>query len=262
MDSEQTYDPFARYYDLDFGDHVEDIPLYREMIRRTGAPILELMCGTGRVLVPLAEDGYALTGVDVSAAMLNIARQRLAAASIAQQVTLVQADVRTVELPARHFALAFVAINSFMHLETINDQLAALKTIRHALQPDGLLILDLFNPDPFQIHQEDNRLVLVREFDLDGRHVYKFVAQESDLATQTNQVTYFYDEVDPAGQVTRRVMRFRMRWLYRYELEHVLARAGFRLRAVYGSYDLDEYTSDSPRMIAFAAPLKDRNRGV
>lgn len=248
------YDPFARYYDTDLGNYTDDLLFYREMARRTGGPVLELMCGTGRVLLPMAEDGYTLTGVDSSPAMLELAQAKLAAAGVAHRVTLVPGDVRSVELPARHFALAFVAINSFMHLERIRDQFAALATAHKALTPDGLLILDLFNPDPVRLANEDNRLTLEREYELDGQRVLKFVANESDLASQVSRVTYFYDEVAPDGQMARRVMRFTMRWFYRYELEHLLARAGFMLRSVYGSYDLDDYTSESERLIAVAAP--------
>lgn len=249
-----TYDPFARYYDADFHDYTEDVLLYREMARRTGDPILELMCGTGRVLVPLAEDGYQITGVDSSPAMLQIARDKVAAANVSQWVSLIQADARTVDLPEQHFALAFVAINSFMHLPKVKDQFAVLATVQQALSRDGLLILDLFNPDPAHLAQEDNRLILERRYDLDGQHVVKFVTNESDLATQTSHVTYFYDEHAMTGQVMRRVMRFTMRWFYRYELEHLLARAGFILRSVYGSYDLTDYTSESERLIVVASP--------
>ncbi|HMQ30521.1 MAG TPA: methyltransferase domain-containing protein [Chloroflexaceae bacterium] len=248
----QTYDPFARYYDADFRDYVEDLPFYRELGRRTGGPVLELMCGTGRVLVPLAEADHQITGVDISPAMLAIARERLAEAGLAERATLLEGDVRGLPLPAAQFALAFVAVNSFMHLETVRDQLACLSNVRRALAPRGLLVLDLFNPDPVAMVREDNRLVLDREYTLDGRQVQKFVAIDSDAAAQISHVTYLYDETGADGRVTRRTMRFTMRWFYRYELEHLLARAGFAVRNIYGSYELDEYHSGSPRLIAVA----------
>ncbi|NJN65548.1 MAG: class I SAM-dependent methyltransferase [Chloroflexaceae bacterium] len=250
------YNDFAEYYDFDFGSFAADIPLYREMAKRTGSPILELMCGTGRILVPLAEDGYTITGVDASTPMLEVARHKVAEAGVAHRVTLIHDDVRTADLPAQHFALAFVAINSFMHLERVKDQLAALAAIRRALAPDGLLIIDLFSPDPTQLSREDNRLILERYYQVDGLRMFKFVASESDMATQTSTMTYLFDELAPDGQVMRRVLRFTMRWFYRYELEHLLARAGFAVRSLYGSYDLDDYTSASERLIAVAALSK------
>ncbi|MBP1468489.1 methyltransferase domain-containing protein [Candidatus Chloroploca sp. M-50] len=253
----QSYDPFARYYDADFREYRDDVALYHEFARRTGGPLLELMCGTGRVLVPLAEAGYTITGVDSSAAMLAIAREQLAEAELTAQTTLIQGDVRDVHVPTNHFSLAFIAINSFMHLERVGDQLACLNTMRKALTRRGLLILDLFSPDPTEIIREDNRLVLDRAYHLDGRYVQKFVAIDSDYASQVSRVTYLYDETDPQGQVTRRTMQFTMRWLYRFELEHLLARAGFVVRHIYGSYELDEYATGSPRLIAVASPARE-----
>ncbi|WP_322815503.1 class I SAM-dependent methyltransferase [Chloroflexus sp.] len=250
------YDPFARYYDTDFRHFHDDIPFYREWARRTGGPILELMCGTGRVLLPLASAGFQLTGVDLSPAMLALARERLQAEGLLDRVTLLEADVRSVILPEHQFPLAFVAVNSFMHLTTIEDQLATLAVVRRALTRRGTLIIDLFNPDPLAITREDGRMQLERSYELDGCFVQKFVVIESDAAEQISHVTFIYDETAANGTLTRRTMQFTMRWLYRFELEHLLARAGFTLRAVYGSYDLEPYSSGSPRLIAVASPRR------
>jgi len=249
-----SYDPFARYYDADFRDYHDDLPLYQQLARRADGPLLELMCGTGRLLLPLAEAGYTLTGVDISPAMLAIARSRLSAAELGDRVTLLEGDVRDVSLPTGSFALAFIAVNSFMHLESLRDQLACLSNIRRSLARRGLLIIDLFNPNPHELLREDNLLIFDRDYILDGCHVQKFVAFESDLASQLSHVTYIYDETNREGLLTRRTMQFNLRWLYRFELEHLLARAGFTLRNLYGSYDLDTYGSESPRMIAVASP--------
>lgn len=249
------YDRFAAYYDADFADYTEDVLFYREMARRAGGPILELMCGSGRLLLPLANEGLAITGVDHSAVMLERARHRLAAAGH-QHVRLVEADVRHADLPAAHFVLAFVAANSFMHLQTIPDQLAALQVARHALRRKGSLIIDLYNPDPNRLLNEDNRLTLEHCFVFEGRQVQKLVAIDSDPASQLSYVTYLYDEIDAEGRLSRQHLQFTMRWFYRYELEHLLARAGFSVHSLYGSYDLEPYSASSPRLIAIAIPAK------
>ncbi len=232
------FDGFARYYDADFGQFEDDLPFYRELARRCGGPILEPMCGSGRLLLPLARAGYRLAGVDISPTLLELARGKLATAGLLGQVELMEADIRHTAL-AGPFSLAVVALNSFMHLATTNDQLAALGQIHAALRPDGLLALDLFNPDLRALAAYNNELVFDKLLTLaDGTCAHKFVTQQADPAAQILDIQFIYDELDAEGRVRRCVLPFTLRWLYRYELEHLLARAGFVLEAVYGSYDL------------------------
>jgi SAM-dependent methyltransferase len=249
------FDAFARYYDADFGAFEDDVPFYRELARRCGGPILEPMCGSGRLLVPLARAGYRLMGVDISPALLELARSRLASTGLLGQVELLEADIRQAAL-AGPFNLTIIALNSFMHLSTIADQLAALGQIRAALRPEGLLALDLFNPDLRALAGYNNELVFDKFLPLaDGTRVHKFVTQQADTTAQTIYIQFIYDELDADGHVRRSVLPFTLRWLYRYELEHLLARAGFALEAVYGSYDLDEYSAASELMLALARKM-------
>jgi SAM-dependent methyltransferase len=246
------YDALARYYDADHAAFDDDVQLYRELGRRGGGRVLEAMCGSGRLIAPLARAGLRVTGVDSSAAMLELARDRLGAAGLMGKVTLCRGDVREA-LPGGPFDLAIVALNSFMHLTTVADQLAALESLRAALVPGGLLALDMFNPSTRGLAELDGSMVLDRSFTLaDGTRVQKFVVQRADMARQVNHVTFIYDELDREGRVLRTTRAFPMRWLYRFELEHLLARTGFEVDAVYGSYDLDEYEADSELMLTVA----------
>lgn len=247
------FDPFARYYDADFADHVEDLDFYRQLARRCDGPLLELMCGSGRVLLPLAQDGHQLVGIDISPAMLNRCRQNLEQAGLADRATLVEADVGDFALDQR-FELAFIALNSFMHLPDAAEQLRTLERIRAHLAPGGLLSIDLFNPDPRTLIADESVLLYDKTFQLaGGETVQKYIVQQRDFASQTQRVSFIYDELDAEGRVRREIIPFTMRWLYRYELEHLLVRAGFRLEVVYGSYDLDPYESASPQLLVVAS---------
>jgi len=251
------FDAFARYYDADYGAVDDDLPFYRELAQRTGGPVLEVMCGSGRLLLPLARAGLRLAGVDVSSAMLSLARGRLAAANLSERVQLLEADIRE-RAPRGPFGLAIVAINSFMHLADTDGQLAALEHIHAELRPGGLLAIDLFNPDPRALAEQHGALVLDKRFTLaDDTRVQKFVAQHVDLAAQLSQVTFIYDEIDAEGRVSRSTLPFSMRWLYRYELEHLLARAGFALDGIYGSYELDDYSAESELLLVVARKMPD-----
>jgi SAM-dependent methyltransferase len=248
-------DPFgvyARFYDLDLGNVDEDLFMIRQFARRSGSPILELGCGTGRALLPLARDGHQVVGVDVSPAMLEIARQKLAAESLAGRVSLVEQDMRYLDVEGR-FNLIFSAINSFSHLLTTGEQISALEKARQHLAPGGLLLLDLFNPDLGRLLEFRGQIALDEIIrDPDGQRLLRFRSETVDLVRQVIHVTYVIDRVDDQGCVERTIFPFDMRYLFRYELELLLLNAGFEVEAIYGSYDLDDLSESSPSMIAVA----------
>lgn len=241
------YAAIAELYAADFADIHEDVDFYRLLARHTNGPIVEYMCGTGRVLVPLAQAGYQVTGVDSSAEMLAITRRELGQTA----ATVVHGDVRSWQSDTR-YGLAIVALNSFMHLTTTADQLAALSAMHAALRPSGRLVIDVFNPDIRSIPAYRGDVVLDRQFSLpDGRHVQKFVAQWADILTQRINVVFMYD-INETSHVRRVSATFTMRWLWRYEAEHLLTRAGFELEHVYGDYELGPLTNESEQMVLVA----------
>ncbi|GIV95536.1 MAG: type 12 methyltransferase [Herpetosiphonaceae bacterium] len=254
------YDTFARYYDADVAGFSADIAVYRDLARQTGGPILELMCGSGRILLPLALEGYTLTGVDLAAPMLELARARLAAAGLTGRVTLIHGDARSVALPGPRFAMAILAFNSFSHMEQIADQLAVLAVARRALKRNGLLVIDLLNIGPAQLAAAGSPIPLA-SYQLDDRHISKTVIYRSDPAMQINDVTFHYEERTADGATSCKETHFRMRWFNRFEIEHLLARAGFTVRGIYGSYDFTPYTAESPLLLVIASPASKKRLG-
>ncbi|MEM8534893.1 MAG: class I SAM-dependent methyltransferase [Chloroflexota bacterium] len=256
MSDSHPFDAFVRYYDADYGTFTDDFFFYQELARRTDGPILELMCGSGRLLQPLLTSGHTVVGIDISSALLNLAQKKLNQLNTSQ-ARVVQGDIRNA-LPHGPFALAIIAINSFMHLDSTTDQLQVLHNMYEVLRPGGLVVLDLFNPDPHELLRQSGQLVLDKTFTLSHDIcVQKWVSQSVDFATQTSQVMFMYDEISQVGNVHRTMLPFTMRWLYRYELEHLLARAGFVVEQVYGSYDLEEYTTESELMLTVARKKKE-----
>src|SRR5579884_273651 len=103
------YDLIAPFYDVEHAHFKEDLDLYQNFAEVCGGKILELACGSGRVLLPLAQEGYEITGVDTSAEMLKLARQQVEAAGVAEQCTLVQQDMSKLHLEQK-FRMAFIAL--------------------------------------------------------------------------------------------------------------------------------------------------------
>lgn len=250
----ENFDLFARFFDLDHGDIRDDVQFYQGFAQRTGSPLLDAGCGTGRVLVPLARAGFTVAGLDISSAMLARAQVRLdAEPELLLRAGLWRGDLRTFELDQR-FALAFLALNSFLHLVTLEDQRAALARLHGHLLPSGMLLLDLFNPLVGMLAASEGQLLheWTRQDPETGHIVLKFVTHHSDFAAQVVHATFLYDEVDERGALNRTIAAFRMRYVSRTELELLLGEAGFVVEALYGNYDLSPYTHESPKLLVVA----------
>jgi SAM-dependent methyltransferase len=249
----RDYDVFARFYDLDTEGHEEDLDFWLSLARRTGGPVLELACGTGRVMLPLAEHGFSVVGIDISPGMLAIAREKLSAAGVLDRTELVEGDVLTLELH-RQFPLAIVALNSFGHFNEEGEPERALERIRAHLQPGGVLALDLTNPVPGAFG--DTSGLLIHDYTRDGPEPdWQTVKLRSQVLAPVDQevdVSVFYDEVGPAGEVRRTLASFVLRYFYRNELRLLVERAGLVVEDFYGGYDLQPLTEDSDRLILIA----------
>jgi len=241
-------DVIARFYDLDVGHLDYDLPFYLEMARRCGSPILELGVGTGRVALPLARAGFAVTGVDASAAMLDALRAK----APPPRLELVRASFHEIRLRKR-YRLAFFSFNSFMHLTGETEQQAALESVHRHLRTDGVLIVDLPAPSrDYAAAVGELMLEWVRTDPRTRHQVIKLVAAEGDAASQQEQVTYLFDEVSGDGRLTRQIAQFALHHFGRREIQHLLGGAGFEIEQTYGSHDLEPFGSKSERMILVA----------
>ena len=235
-----------------------DVAFYVDEARSAGGAVLELGCGTGRVLIPTARAGLEITGIDASSSMLGICRQRLGAEppEVQSRVTLIEADMRSFDL-GRQFALATIPFRPFQHLVTVDDQLACLAAIRRHLSDNGRLVLDIFNPslDLLANHPLGEESGHEPEFVTpDGRRVircYRTVAQ--DRFQQTGSHELIYDVTHPDGSKERLVHSFTLRYLFRFEAEHLLARAGFAVEHLYSDYARSAYGAQYPGDLIFVA---------
>jgi SAM-dependent methyltransferase len=182
------YVDYADYYDSDHAIQ-HDIPFYLERARAVGAPTLELACGTGRVLLPLARAGIDIAGLDSSDRMLEVCQRKLQDAGLAGKTPLFKMDMTEFELPYREYGLVFVAARSFMHLYSQADQLACLEHAFAHMRVEGSLVLDLYSPDYAMMSQDpDQPFKVTAEYDLpNGNYVIRsdrFVRNDSCLQIQ------------------------------------------------------------------------------
>jgi hypothetical protein len=174
------------------------------------------------------------------------------------RAALVEADMRQFEL-GRQFALVTTPYRSFQRLLTVEDQLACLGAARRCLLPAGRLILDLFNPHLGLLAGQEYPRESAPEpaFTLpDGRRVVRRDrALGHDRFRQLLDVELVYDVTYADGRAEQVSQRFQTRYLFRYEAEHLLARAGFRVDAAYAGYDRSPFGSQDPGEIILVAGL-------
>ncbi len=236
------------YYSAQFYDSVEfyrerkDVEFYVQTAVESGGPVLECGCGTGRLLIRTARAGLAVTGLDSSPAMLAVCRGKLETEpdDVRSRVTLAAGDMRSFDL-GKKFALVTVPFRPFQHLLTVEDELACLARVRRHLKPGGRFILDLFNPSLALLLADnvgrETEEQAVRDLP-DGRRVRRVtVVREKDLVNQIVRSELVYCVTHPDGREEWLVQPLALRYLFRWEAEHLLARSGFTVEHVYGDFD-------------------------
>ncbi len=252
--TDPQFDPIARFYDDDYRDQAADLALLMDLASESPGPVLELGCGTGRALMPLAASGRHCTGIDTSAGLLALAQAKVDRAGLADRVSLVTGDMRSFDLPTQDFGLACCLSNTLMHLPTQADQIAALAQAHRHLRPGGGLLLDLFSPDVPRLIQVDGLQELAdRWHDADtGATVHKWVVRRTSLVHQIQETLFIYEEIFPDGRVQRTSSAFDLRFLWAAEGELMLAAAGFQVEEIWGDYDGSPYDDGADRLIFLA----------
>jgi len=256
------YDEYAFIADL--YDYVvpyrsrSDVGFYVEAAQASGGPVLEVGCGTGRILIPTARAGVDIVGLDATPNMLEVCKRSLLnePEPVQRRVRLVQADMRKFDL-AETFKLVTLPFRPFQHLTTVADQLSCLESIHRHLVDGGRLILDIFNPSLEALVQVNLGQEYGEEPEFtspDGRRVvrrHKIVSR--DYSNQINHIELIYYITQADGSNDRLVHAFPMRYLFRFEAEHLLVRCGFEVEKVYADFDKTSYGSKYPGELIFVA---------
>lgn len=252
--------PFvAEFYDdtVPYKDR-QDVQFFVEAAQASGGKTLELGCGTGRVLIPTAQAGCEIVGLDLSSYMLEKCRVALnKEPSVVQaRVRLVEDDMCSFDLD-KEFSLVTLPFRPFQHIQTVEEQIACLQTVHRHLEPGGRLILDLFNPSMKMMVSEETKKESGDEPEFtmaDGRRVLRrWRMPHKDAFKQVNDAEIIYYVTHPSGKKERLVHKFKMRYLFRWEAEHLLARCGFEVEHLYAGYDKSAFGSKDPGELIFVA---------
>jgi SAM-dependent methyltransferase len=248
------YYQIAELYDLEHDQFEDDIELLQDVAEESSGPILEMGCGSGRVLVPLAESGHRLVGIDQSGPMLERAGQRATRAGVSSSISLQTLDLsQPAKAKGGPFGLVLYTLNALMHLPTQQAQITSLASAHDALASDGTLFLDLMNPAPDYLHRlEASTLLEWSGNGPDGTTVDKWAHRSIDPIEQVIDTTIWYDLFESNGEFRRFRTSFTLRYLHLSEIMLMLESIGFSSIQTFGSYQLDPLDGASERMIITA----------
>ena len=223
----------GRHYDLAYSDYTEDIDFWVEQAKRYGGPLLEVACGTGRITMPLAKEGYEVTGIDLAESMLEQAERNSQEQGL--DIEWVKADMRDFRL-GKSFPLIICPGQSISRLLTIEDIERCLAAVREHLAPGGRFIMELYNPSLEILSREEGERSPFLEYDHpDGEGKVRVdFSSLYEKATQLQHLTLHYSLPGVDEQPTERV---RIRMYFPKELDALLKYNGFEVVEKYGDFD-------------------------
>jgi SAM-dependent methyltransferase len=234
-------------YDRLFGGAgaAEDMPFWIDQARRYGDPILELTCGTGRVAIPLAQEGFRVTGVDRAEGMLREARRKSAEENA--DVEWVRADVRDFSL-GKTFALIILPANALIHLLHLSDLEACLACVRAHLAPEGRFIVDVFVPKAeLLVNRPGERSTFAEYDDPDGGG--KIVVTQSYVYEPDTQIKRVKTYRPVRGEDAEIEGELTVRMYFPQELDALFKYNGFEIEAKYDSYERTPFGPESEKQL-------------
>ena len=235
-----------------------DLKFYIEQAQQSGGPVLEMGCGTGRVLIPTARSGVNITGIDLSNNMLSICRRKLQqeTPNVQNRAKLVFGDIRNFDLKSK-FKLVTIPAGTFELLITVEDQLSCLGNVYRHLDPGGQFLLEVFDRDLNNLMSKNSEEESSKEppyLMSDGTSVV-VKSKNTDFnvldQTATTEIIYYTTNLD--GSQERIVHSLILRHFFRFELEHLLARSGFEVKTLYADFDRSQYGSKPSRELIITA---------
>ena len=221
-----------------------DLQFYKRWLpKNKDARILELCCGTGRLTLPIAKDGYDISGVDITSSMLEQAKVKASEGGL--EVEFIEADIRTLDLPEK-YDLIFIPFNSIHHLYKNEDLFKAFKVVKNHLKEGGLFLLDCFNPNiRFIVEGEKEQKEIAEYTTKDGREVLIKQIMRYENRTQINRIEWRYyinGEFDS-------IQNLDMRLFFPQELDSYLEWNGFNIIHKFGGFEEEAFNDNSEKQI-------------
>lgn len=249
------YVAWAEWYDIFYAAaDPGDVDFYHGLCQASGGPVLEIGVGTGRIALPLAQQGMEIVGIDLFEPMLKVAQQNaLDVAPLDGSLRLIQADMRDFDLK-RQFPVVTIPARTLLLATTEAEQIDTLCCAAKHLAPDGTMAFNLFYPDPEMLADDPDEEFLLEVVDKpDGGRYVLTAKNRFDLETQLNHGVQIAEELDPKGEILRRQeLEVVVRFLYPEQIIALCDRVGLEVIEMWGDFEGGELDEESDEIVVLA----------
>ncbi len=239
------YNEFADIYDEIYSGVRDDVRFYLNEAKKAKGPVLEVACGTGRILLPLLEAGVHIEGIDISVRMLSVLKKKAREKGL--DVNVWKADMRNFR-SKKKYALIIVPFRSFLHVEKSEEQIKTLKNFKKHLKKGGKIILNFFYPDFNFMAKMNEKTTKKKPVVIKGKKYY--LSEKISYSTPEQLIRGDWIFEDKKGRKTK-VLKMHLSYIYKKEFELLLKLAGFRKWKVYGGFDKKPLKDKKQEMVWF-----------
>lgn len=248
MTDQMYFDPFsASLYDEQYDFQTQDKEFYLKECKETNGKILEVACGTGRLLIPALEAGCDIEGLDLSEEMLTVLKEKLREKDL--ETKLHRQSMLDFSLDEK-YALIYIPFTSIFILKTQEDQIYCLRNCRRHLAEGGRFIIDFFVNSSLITVEQDNKRRFVQEIKRGGKTILIYETVKNNTVNQKKRIYYHYEFYDEKGLLLKNELRtLTLRWIYPDEFRLMAKLAGFEEINIYGNFKYESLVSDRQRMV-------------
>lgn len=234
----------SRHYDAMNGSEGSDVSFYVDQASKKGGDVLDLACGSGRFSLPIAKKGIQVTGLDLSATMLDLAKQKAKKNNL--NIDFKLGDIRLFELNKK-FDFIFCGFNSSQHLHEEKEFRSFLNCVSQHLKPNGLFVFDIFNPSISMLNRNPSERYLVSKYNDpdDGQEISVWEYPTYNPAKQLSSFRFIYEK----NARTLFEEKFSLRNYFPLEIDVLLRNCGLSTLSKFGNYKAESFQGNSMKQI-------------
>ena len=244
------FNHISKIYDLISKGLPNDLEFYLSEAQNVKGKVLEIACGTGRIFLEMLKNNVDAYGVDISKAMLDVLKNKAKQNNINLEGRIFNQDMKNFKIQEK-FDLIIIPYRSFLHNETIEDQLSTLNSCYQHLNPKGKLIINFFHYSPTVVakRQKNKKKQLMEIIKKEDYQLKIFDKSVDHFSDQKIDVTFYFEEKIKGEKLKKFEETFVIHWIGKREFEHLAERSNFKVEHLYGDFKKNRFENEMDELV-------------